>query len=671
MDKYEIKTNELDKFSINLEKNFVFFKLSKITDNLLSETLTKKDIVSFYKIKGDKNFGDYIFMSNKSFDFENELRNGVKKINFNDLKDFHKYNLFLRFITTIKESPFFLNQYKNCSFFISRKKDIISALEFSVTNENLLTLNLNTFEKKDIVLKSFEHNKKVFLRIQKMETFKLVGSKLILDSKGEWIQKRRNHYSKNQAVLMDYSKLNDHSKMNVLFKLNCFLEYHNFNKLNFIKNNYSIYSDNKHWLNIKHLYKMNILDFLINNKVEIINKTNDNKALLIFLDEFKNTIQELIKLKNKTNENQNINLDDYIQKSEFKIFIVNNKDQLKKTKREDIYDDLKKENPYSQMIYNDSIESKIQNLILNCLKELMIKNDIKNNFLNFFPQTNDFVYYNISKDLTDNEMDFINVMIVKNNKIKFKKIDEIELTEDINNNLKKQSYDFIEFTPTTKGILIVNNKLYLIEKTDKASIPNFNYFYTLKEKETIAMNTSIKIDMLNEISLELTKKTINLMNKQQKKHTKTTEKELNKLNLILFNINELKTIFKNKNFNYNDLINFLKEQNRPYLLDCKTIFKNKLNINSPSRGEKDLSEHSFKNFIYIWYNEKEYFTGDSGTAKVSYTNLNYIYNVKYSKIDNDYLNFVDNVFVKHLNIANLPFPDKYIREYLKIEKHVF
>ena len=83
----------------------------------------------------------------------------------------------------------------------------------------------------------------------------------------------------------------------------------------------------------------------------------------------------------------------------------------------------------------------MESIILNSIKELMIKNNIRNKRLDFFSNDKDFIYYSIDKKSEENEDDveFITVMNVVDNKIKFNKISELELVDHI-----EERVDFLE-----------------------------------------------------------------------------------------------------------------------------------------------------------------------------------------------------------------------------------
>ncbi len=664
MDKQLIKTSKVKELNYKLTDDYNLFRMPKLTNSKLEDIVNNENISAYLKLSGNDEIGEYAFLSTKDFDFKKILKNGVKELKEDNLKLYQKYNLLLRSICKIKKSEYFINSNNNCSIIIEQNSFMISAIEILVTTDCYLKLNLNTYEKKENVIKSYSKNKRQLNIINKRKKFKIneKNNKLERSDKGIWIQKRSNNANKNKVSLIDSKESSDFSKMNELFNLNNFLQENKISPIDMEEQSFKIYKKSVYWNKQKEDYKEKIISFIKENTFEIINNSNDKKATELLIDEFKKTS---IKIKNKEQ-----NLEIKTGSSDLKIIIVSNKKELKKLKEEDYYEKIKKDHPFSQIIDQSNIKEGMESIILNSIKELMIKNNIRNKRLDFFSNDKDFIYYSIDKKSEENEDDveFITVMNVVDNKIKFNKISELELVDHI-----EERVDFLEnddlsffYNKQMKGILITNRKCYIIEETEKAVYPDFSEFFSYKERLKDLKNKKIENKVIDNLLNTLYLRLSEITTKINKKETKKLKKDQEKTTSIINNINEIESAFKSSDYSFNDIENFLKTQKSKDKNLTLNELKKHLNIDPSFRKETDLEKHFFKNFISIWFKKDEYYTGDSGAANTKYEKLNYVYKVLETDIDEDFIYFIDNMYVKHLGLGNLPFPDKYINEYNKL-----
>tara|TARA_Y100001960_G_scaffold334192_1_gene446953 strand:+ start:37293 stop:39269 length:1977 start_codon:yes stop_codon:yes gene_type:complete len=645
----KIKENPL---SEDFMKKYYLHKISGIKYVELNKIMQHNEIISFSKIQNEKS--SYIFISeNPNNLLEITGKKSIRGDFLNYLDDNQITKLIFRIFGSKNDNDYFLGDNYELSKIVEKNDKMITCFVFSI-DQGALTIKVNTYEKYQVVLDSYEGNSYEKGKIQKKRRFSYKNNRLIFSNNGEWIKRRskKNKSKRNIRKLASTKAVEKETKMDYLSTFLNDLDYAKLNFFNFESKEFSLYQKNNYWKKKKESYDLEINEFLENNIIKVIDETTSKDALEKIKEKYNGeTIPNSIRIILNGLEN--------VEDSPYKIFLINNDKHFIFTSNIDNYEKLKKENPYSQMITIEQLlsmkDKAIETLFSNAIKELLIKDNIKNRKMNYFDNGIDYVYYK-AIEREDNEYDLV-IKTKVSDSLNFEKTDlesiifeQPELNDFLSENDKEME--------SIEGVCLIKNKYYIIERTNKAVLPNYEKLTKEKTEVYNQLSSIIKKEDMKKIHDNLEKEYMNA-----KEGSKSKQKALNDLSVF----KDCYKILHNQKHSFYTAKELLNKDNSKFIKLLKSRLKKDLGFKTmPSlKTEKNFAENAYASFVYIWFNGNEYYSGDAASANAEYDKFNYIYSVSYSDIDSDFLSLIDNVYVKHQGIANKPFPDKYLNEYYK------
>ncbi len=453
--------------------------------------------------------------------------------------------------------------------------------------------------------------------------------------------------------------------------------------------NTKIYYFNKMLEDIKkYLYEYIIIDYKIieEKKYEISKNIEINKKLfekekynIVNKSLYDDSIIEKLKLCLNhafPSESLDISTGKKINKNKINFVIVSDKNDYKNANIQDKYErtiEYVRQHvivdqiiiAYQQLIkndINDEDKRKFNKPIKECmlakvlLTDSLIKNEVIHNemklhrFLNNYFDDKEFVM----PIKMDKKLYFIS-MKIENNKLSFHKYDE--------------SYLNVKYNFKHQGYIKSNVMVYNILDTDQILLPNIEYVMDKYNK----VNNFGRINKNDILSMIEKYELINVIQRNEKQK----EYWVNKRDIIIDKINKISR---------NDLTSLEVRDSLKPLKECKSYgfygsFIEFVNINFGKlissilnvRDEKKVYLKGFEGISYYYEKNKvRYSVGFPSYRDIKPTISKAIRFKTISNADDEFLNeyfkLLDVAFIRYKQATVIPFPFKYIREYIKMNK---
>jgi hypothetical protein len=398
---------------------------------------------------------------------------------------------------------------------------------------------------------------------------------------------------------------------------------------------------------IKHLKDLRVNEILDNFNIHIVDLVNDEISKE-FISDTKNSIL-------KFSPERNISIGKRIKKDAFNFIIIHNAEYYSRYNMEDPYNSKNKKSLLYQHITIEDYKHSSKSVFNNVIKELCIKSDIQDKFLKIIDWKS-FGYQNNWK-----------FGIKKDNLFYFVEISPEGYMEfyEFENNLFNQSeytnycdaYEDAESDPqasTVEGIVVSDKgEINTIQKTSMYTIPDFiNIGSTFEE-----VNTPFKIKKEN--FLAIFNDFCKLSNHGSLEDIKSN---LNNYNSDILDRETILKLINHRTIKKGFTEYFYKRTG--YLLHY--YFKDALKRYELLDSNLDIKYYSLNNLAYYFVGTKgigiqSNFPHASVIRKVVPYNSN---DILFDKL----LPTMNVDFVKHEDITVLPFPFKYLKEYVNLIK---